>query len=138
MSADQAKTPTDSMRLDKWLWCARFFKTRSMATEAIRGGKIRVDGQRPKPARTITVGNNLQIHKGAYEYRITIDALSSKRLGGTAATALYTESEDSIAERDQLSQQLKADSAALPRPKRRPDKRERREIMEFNRKKREP
>ncbi len=124
------------MRLDKWLWCARFFKTRSLAATAVRGGKIRVDGHRPKPAKTISTGARLQIRKGAYEYHITVDALTHQRLGGSAATALYTESEASIAERERLAEQLKADSAALPRPKRRPDKRERREIMAFNKRNR--
>ena len=125
------------MRLDKWLWCARFFKTRSQAAAAIRSGKVKVGGNRPKPARTVTAGESLQIRKGPYEYRINIQALSQQRLSASAAASLYTEDPDSINEREQLAEQLKAESAAQPRPKRRPSKRERREIIRFNKRQRE-
>lgn len=137
MSSGTRETDKDNMRLDKWLWCARFFKTRSQAAAAIRSGKVKVEGNRPKPAKTVTVGEALQIRKGPYEYRITVDRLSSQRLSAADAVSLYSESADSISEREQLAVQLKAESAAQPRPKRRPTKRERREIMRFNKRQRE-
>jgi len=133
MSTDDTDA-TATMRLDKWLWCARFYKTRSQAAAAIRSGKVKVHGNRPKPARTITGGDELQIRKGAYEYRIRVDALSHQRLGATAANSLYTESADSIRAREQLALQMKSGAGAVPRPKRRPTKRERREIMRFKEK----
>lgn len=131
MSADNPNTAAETMRLDKWLWCARFFKTRSQAAAAIRSGKVKVDGNRPKPAKTITTGESLQVRRGPYEYHITVAALSQQRLGAAAAVSLYTESAESVQAREQLAMQLKSEAGAVPRPKRRPTKRERREIMKF-------
>jgi len=134
MSADNSNTAAETMRLDKWLWCARFFKTRSQAAAAIRSGKVKVDGNRPKSAKTITTGESLQVRRGPYEHHITVAALSQQRLGAAAAATLYSESQASVRERERLAAQLKSESAAQPRPKRRPTKRERREIMRFKKK----
>ncbi len=123
-----------TMRLDKWLWCARFFKTRGRAASAIKGGKVKVDGQRPKPAKTITPGAALSIRRGAYEYHVEVNALSHQRLGASAAAELYTETPASREAREQLAAQLKAEAASQPRPPRRPTKRERRQIIHFNQK----
>lgn len=136
-SADTSNSHDNSMRLDKWLWCARFFKTRSLAAGAIKSGKVKVDGHRPKPAKTIGPGDMLKIRRGPYEYHVTVDALSHQRLSATAAAELYTETEESKAEREQLALQLKAEAAAQPRPAGRPTKRQRREIIRFNQKNRE-
>lgn len=128
----------NTMRLDKWLWCARFFKTRSLAAAAVKSGKILVDGQRPKPAKSIGPGARLQIRRGPYEYRVTIETLTHQRQSATAAAALYRESPESIAAREALAAELKAEAAAQPHyHKGRPTKRERRELMRFNRRMRE-
>lgn len=126
-----------TMRLDKWLWCARFFKTRALAASAIKAGKVLVDNDRPKPAKTIAPGVELTIRRGPYEYSIHVDALSQQRLGAAAAAGLYTESEASIRARQELAEQMKLEAAARPRPPRRPDKRQRRQIIRFNQKNRE-
>ncbi|MCS3902713.1 ribosome-associated heat shock protein Hsp15 [Methylohalomonas lacus] len=123
-----------AMRLDKWLWCARFFKTRGRAASAIKGGKVKVDGQRPKPAKTIAPGAELIVRRGPYEYHIEVNALSHQRLGASAAAELYTESAASRAAREQLAAQIKAEATSQPRPPRRPTKRERRQIIHFNQK----
>lgn len=126
------------MRLDKWLWCARFFKTRALAANAIRGGKVRVDGQRPKAAKTINPGARLDIRRGPYEFHVEIQALSHQRLSATAAADLFTESAASIEARETLAAELKATAVSQPRPVRRPDKRERRQILRFQERNRDP
>lgn len=123
-----------SMRLDKWLWAARFFKTRALAASAIKTGKVLVDGHRPKPAKTISPGISLSIRRGPYQYHVEITALSHQRLSAGKAVDLYTESRASIEAREILATQLKAEAAAQPRPPRRPSKRERRQIIRFTKK----
>lgn len=125
------------MRLDKWLWCARFFKTRSLAATAIRTGKVHVDGERPKPAKVIATGAELAIRRGPFEYRIRVLALAHNRLSAAAAQTLYVEDEESIAARDQLAIELKADAALQPHVRGRPTKRQRRQLLEFQRRARE-
>ncbi len=127
MSSSELK----SMRLDKWLWCARFFKTRALATAAIKGNKIKVDGDQVKPARTIQPGNHVIIKKPPYEYQIEILKLIPNRVSATLAAECYAETNESIEKRDLLNQQLKAESAAFPRTRGRPTKRDRRHIIRF-------
>lgn len=136
-SGNSATSNDNSMRLDKWLWCARFFKTRSLAAAAIKSGKVKVDGNRPKPAKTVCPGETLKIRRGPYEYHVVIAALSHQRLNASAAADLYTETAESIARREELALQLKAQAAAQPHPAGRPTKRQRREIIRFNKKNRE-
>ncbi len=126
-----AQQELTSMRLDKWLWCARFFKTRALATTAIKGNKIKVDGDHVKPARTIQPGNKIIIKKPPFEYQIEILKLVPNRVSATLAAGLYQETQESIEKRDLLNQQLKADSAAFPRTRGRPTKRDRRHIIRF-------
>lgn len=121
------------MRLDKWLWCARFFKTRSLATTAIKTGKIHVNGERPKPGKTVVAGAELAIRRGAFEYRIRIMELPHNRLNAAEAQKLYIEDQDSITAREQLALQLKANAISQPRPHGRPTKRERRQLLQFQR-----
>jgi ribosome-associated heat shock protein Hsp15 len=121
------------MRLDKWLWCARFFKTRSLAATAIRSGKVNVNGERPKPGKTIVVGTELSVRRGPYEYRIRILNLPHGRLSAATAQEVYREEPESIVKREQLALQLRADAISQPRTHGRPTKRERRQLLQFQR-----
>jgi len=126
-------TAPESMRLDKWLWCARVCKTRSDAAEALRSGKVQVAGQRVKPARAVNVGMTLQVRNGAITRDITVLALSPRRLPAAAANALYLESAESISRREALATQMKLDRELNPRPRGRPTKSQRRKIIQFRR-----
>jgi ribosome-associated heat shock protein Hsp15 len=127
----QTAAETAGQRLDKWLWAARFFKTRPLAVEAINGGKVQVDGQRVKPGRSIRPGTRLTIHKGELEWRIEVQALSKQRRPAAEAALLYTEDEASRVKRqEQVRERREAGHA--PAPERgRPTKRDRRRIGEF-------
>lgn len=118
----------DSLRIDKWLWAARFFKTRSLAAEAVGGGKVQVNGNRVKPARAIKVGDQLQVHKGGFEFSVTVLALSGRRGPASQAQTLYRESDDSIQRREALREQHRLAAASAPRPPSRPDKKARRQL----------
>ena len=118
----------DSQRLDKWLWSARFYKTRSLAVEAINGGHVHVNGQRIKPARTIRVGDAIVITKGQYQWRLVVDALAQRRGPATEARQLYIEDADSIQQREAMRAEIRLLS---PTPAKRPDKRQRRRIIRF-------
>lgn len=124
----------NSMRLDKWLWVARFFKTRALATEAVNGGKVHRAGQRVKPSQAVQVGDSLEITRGQYSYSIHIDGLIKQRGSARVAATLYTETTESISEREKLSEQFKLLAAQTPSPQHRPDKRSRRRIIRFTRK----
>jgi len=124
----------NSMRIDKWLWVARFFKTRSLATEAVNGGKIHRAGQRVKPSQSIQVGDTLDITRGPYSYSIHVDGLMKQRGPASVATTLYTETPASIAKREELADQFRLHAAQAPSPQHRPDKRSRRRIIRFTRK----
>lgn len=119
------------MRLDKWLWGARFFKTRNQARDAIRNGRVREGGQRIKPSRSIRPGDRLDIRRGPFTHTVTVMNLTDRRLPAADAIKLYTEDRDSIERREQLALQLRTDKAGVPRPRGRPDKRKRRELIRF-------
>lgn len=118
-------------RLDKWLWAARFYKTRHLAAEAINGGHIHLKGQRIKPSRILILGDKLTIHKTPFTFEITVEGLSIKRGPAKEAQLLYREHEDSIEKREKLAEQRKLDAAQFPHAERRPDKRDRRRIIRF-------
>ncbi len=99
---------TTTVRLDRWLWAARFYKTRSLAVAAIKRGRIGIDAGKAKPARSVTTGNRLTIRKAQLIYDVTVLALSEKRLSARLASALYKESPDSIVERELRAQTIKA------------------------------
>jgi len=124
----------DTMRLDKWLWAARFFKTRKLATEAIAGGKVHRGGHRVKPSQAIQVDDELEITRGPYRYTVIVAALNKQRGPASVAQTLYTETTDSQAEREQLASEMRAHAAHTPSPQHRPDKRSRRRIIRFTRK----
>ena len=122
---------TDKLRIDKWLWAARFFKTRSLAKAAIEGGKVRLEGQRVKVSREISVGDRLRISQGWDERDVIVDGLSDQRRGAPEAQTLYTETAESIARRDQTAQARKLAGGMTERTQGRPDKRARRQIHRF-------
>ncbi|MFW5425922.1 MAG: RNA-binding S4 domain-containing protein [Methylophagaceae bacterium] len=127
--------PSDeSQRLDKWLWAARFYKTRSLAVEAINGGKVHLNKNRVKPSRTIKPDDILAISKPPYEHIITILGLSKQRRPAPEAQQLYIESEASIEKRAQLHEQIKSQPLGFRTDKGRPNKRDRRHIIKFTRK----
>ena len=132
MLREREKIP-DSMRLDKWLWCARFYKTRKLALEAIKSGRIKHLGKRVKPSRSVKCGEDYVIKRGPYTQEITVLAMSRSRRSPADAVQLYRESEDSIQQRDNLLQQLKINNAMAPRSHGRPSKRDRRKLIDFTR-----
>lgn len=124
---------SDKVRLDKWLWAARFFKTRALATEAINAGHVEVDGARAKPARPVKPGDELTIRKGTQEFVIHVRALSERRGPASEAQLLYEETPESIKRREEAAEQHRLGALLAPAPERRPDKRDRRRIIRFTR-----
>lgn len=125
-----AELSESGVRIDKWLWAARFFKTRSLASEAVNSGRVLVDGQKCKPSRTLKSGSTLRISKGDYLFEIEVLALSDKRGSATVAQTLYNESEASQQKRAELSERLR-DIRSMERGIRgegRPNKKQRREL----------
>jgi ribosome-associated heat shock protein Hsp15 len=126
---------SDDVRLDKWLWAARFFKTRALAREAVSGGKVHLNGQRAKPSRNVKIGDSIDISRGHFRYEITVDAVSDRRGPAREAAKLFTESEESVEKRTAIAQELALRRRAAPvPPASRPDKRSRRRIIRFTRK----
>lgn len=121
-------------RLDKWLWAARFFKTRSIAREAVSGGKVHLNGNRAKPGRSVNIGDELRIKRGEEEYTITIAEISTSRGPATVARTLYDESEENRLKREQLAEERRLAHQQDTRRERRPDKRQRRKIVRFKNK----
>jgi ribosome-associated heat shock protein Hsp15 len=117
------------VRLDKWLWAARFFKTRALAAEAVEGGKVEVNGDRPKRARPLQVGDEIRVRLGPYEHTVTVRALSGRRGPASEAAGLYEETEGSRTKREALAIQLKSLHAVFGPDKGRPSKKDRREIQ---------
>lgn len=119
----------ETVRLDQWLWAARFFKTRPVAVQNIKNGRVLVNGQRAKPARTVSVGDTLTIQKTPELcFEVNVLALENKRLGAKLATALYQETEASIHNRQELALRQQLAKSLVQFPTRRPDKRERRAL----------
>ncbi len=128
-----ADIPTD-LRIDKWLWAARFFKTRALASEAVAGGKVAINGQKCKPSRVVRTADQVTIQKGPYEFVITVDKLCTQGGPAKEAGALYTELETSRLRRLAQAEQSRLETAAGPRHTYRPGKRDRRLIVQFTRK----
>ena len=118
----------DRIRVDKWLWAARFFKTRSIAKTAIEGGKVHLDGQRVKVSREISVGDTLVIKHGWDEKEIVVRSLSAQRGPAPAARELYEETAASIEKREREAQARKAAGGAVARPTQKPGKHQRKEL----------
>ena len=124
--ADEAANP--GMRLDVWLWAARFFRTRSLARQAIENGKVDIDGQRAKPARQVRVGNGLRVVRGEEAFEVEVRALSDVRGPASVAQALYLETDASRARRESERAARAAQRAGYQAPQGKPDKRARRLI----------
>ena len=124
------KNDVEKFRIDKWLHAARFFKTRSLAADAVERGKVQINGMRVKPSKTVTTGDKLTIRIGPYQYEIEVLALSNKRSSATEAQKLYQETEESRKAREKLTEQIKVQSQQFY-TKGRPTKRDRREIERF-------
>jgi ribosome-associated heat shock protein Hsp15 len=124
------------VRVDKWLWAARFFKTRSLAVEAIEGGKILLAGERVKPAKLLQAGDVVSVRMGPYEHVVTVLAVSERRGPASVAATLYEETNASRVAREKLAEQLRmAPAAFVFEDKGRPTKRDRRELDRFREKK---
>jgi ribosome-associated heat shock protein Hsp15 len=123
----------DSLRIDKWLWAARFFKTRGLASEAVSGGKVHINGERVKPARVVKIGDQLTITRGLYQYVVYVRGINAQRRPFAEAQLLYEETEDSIRERQQQMDINKAVNASISYADRRPSKKDRRQIVRFKR-----
>jgi ribosome-associated heat shock protein Hsp15 len=121
----------DSVRIDKWLWAARFYKTRALAAEAVAGGKVKVNGERAKAAKAVRVNDALRIHIGPYEYEVRVLALSARRGPAPQAALLYEESEPSKVARKELATRLAAERRHVAHTEGRPSKKERRQIIQF-------
>ena len=121
----------EAVRLDKWLWAARFFKTRTLAKEMIDGGKVHYNGQRSKPNKIVEVGATLKIRQGSDEKEIVVLALATQRRCAPKAQLLYRETEQSLANREKLAMARKMNALSMPHPDRRPDKKERRDLLKF-------
>ncbi len=118
------------LRLDKWLWASRFFKTRRLASEAILGGKVHINGQRVKPSKEVQTGDSLSISKNGYHWDITVLGLNSQRRSASEAALLYIESEESKKRRLDLTAFNKDMYASAPQSER-PNKKQRRQIHCF-------
>lgn len=118
----------DSVRLDKWLWAARFFKTRGLASEAVAGGKVHLNGSRAKPAKPVHVGDALRVRIGPYDWFVTVRAVTERRGPPRDAQLLYDETADGRAARERLADAHKIAPAPAYRGKGRPTKKQRREI----------
>jgi ribosome-associated heat shock protein Hsp15 len=119
------------VRVDKWLWAARFFKTRTLAAEAVDGGKVQVNGDRAKPAKLVRPGDEVRLRLGPYEHLLRVEGTAERRGSATVAARLYSESEASRAAREKLHWQLTRAAPAIDPEKGRPTKRDRRELDRF-------
>ncbi|AOF01314.1 ribosome-associated heat shock protein Hsp15 [Serratia marcescens] len=124
-------TRDDAVRLDKWLWAARFYKTRALAREMIDGGKVHYNGQRGKPSKIVELNAELKLRQGNEERTVIVLALTSQRRGANEAQQMYQETEASIANREKMALARKMNALTMPHPDRRPDKKERRDLMKF-------
>jgi ribosome-associated heat shock protein Hsp15 len=125
-------TSSDRLRVDKWLWAARFFKTRAQAAEAVDGGKVEVNGARVKPSKELKVGDELRIRLGPYEHVVAVRAISDRRGPASVAHALYAETPDSVAARERLREERRlAPAMFVYEDKGRPTKKDRRALADF-------
>jgi len=117
-----------TLRIDRWLWCTRLFKSRSMAAEAVAGGKVHVNGRRVKPAQALKVGDRVTITRAGFEFECEVLKLPDRRGSAPLAQACYAETEQARAAREKFSEQSRLAAAFAPRSLERPDKHARREL----------
>ena len=128
---EEQREDAGGVRLDKWLWAARFFKTRSLATEAVNGGKVELNGLRPKPAKEVRVGDQLRVRLGPFVHELTVRALGERRGPASAAAALYDETPASVAARERLREQHRLAPTVQYDEGGRPTKKDRRTLSAF-------
>ena len=121
----------ERVRVDKWLWAARFFKTRALAAEAVDGGKVHVNGERVKPAKVLKIDDELRLQLGAFEHRVIVRDVSERRGPASVAATLYEELDESRQARERLAEQHRLARQAVRTEGGRPTKRERRQIDDF-------
>jgi ribosome-associated heat shock protein Hsp15 len=128
MRKESDPTDHEPMRIDRWLFFVRLFKSRSLASEAVTGGRVHVNGERVKPSRVVRVGDNIVFNRGAVPFECEVTGLPLRRGPAPEAAACYRESEASVARRTQFAERMRLATAFAPRPESRPDKHERREL----------
>jgi len=119
------------VRIDKWLWAARFFKTRSLAKKMVEQGKIKIDGQKCKPSRNVAIGNQVSIKKGSQLWDVMVLDVADKRGSATIAQTLYEETDESVKNRESANLLSKMEYHSTPKPDKRPTKKQRRDIKSF-------
>lgn len=124
---------SDSVRLDKWLWAARFFKTRALAKKAIEGGKVNYDGGRAKTSKQVEIGALIRVPQGWEILEVEVVSLSDQRRGAPEARTLYAETEESAQRRAKEAEARRLTNEAMQHPLKRPDKKQRRDIQRFQR-----
>lgn len=122
---------SEDVRLDKWLWAARFYKTRSIAKAMIEGGKVHYNGQRAKTGKLVEIGAKIKLRQGYEEKEIEVLKLSDQRRGAPEAQLLYRETTESVKKREEMAWARKNNALSMPHPERRPNKKERRDLLKF-------
>ncbi|MEB5974070.1 ribosome-associated heat shock protein Hsp15 [Pantoea dispersa] len=122
---------SEGVRLDKWLWAARFYKTRALAREMIEGGKVHYNGQRSKPGKVVELQAELTLRQGNDERTVIITAIGDQRRPASEAQQMYAETDASIEKREKNALARKMNALSMPHPDRRPDKKERRDLLKF-------
>lgn len=125
------ENPVEAVRLDKWLWAARIYKTRALARAMIEGGKVHYNGQRSKPGKVVELNATLMLRQGNDERTIVVKGITEQRRPASEAVALYEETAESIEKREKVALARKMNALTMPHPDRRPDKKERRDLMRF-------
>jgi len=132
MTKKQKNTTSDTgVRLDKWLWAARFYKTRALAREMVQSGKVHYDGQRSKPSKVVQVGAIIKLRQGFDSKEVEVLELSEQRRGAPEAQLLYRETEESLAKREENAEARTLNALYNPHPDGRPDKKQRRQLIRF-------
>ncbi|WP_086872709.1 ribosome-associated heat shock protein Hsp15 [Kosakonia pseudosacchari] len=123
--------PAQEVRLDKWLWAARFYKTRALAREMVDGGKVHYNGQRSKPSKIVELNATITLRQGNDERTVIIKGITEQRRPANEAVGLYEETAESIEKREKMALARKLNALTMPHPDRRPDKKERRDLIKF-------
>lgn len=124
------KAPSE-VRLDKWLWAARFYKTRALAREMIEGGKVHYNGQRTRPSKNVELNAEIILRQGNDQRTVIVKAITDQRRPASEAVLLYEETAQSVENREKLALARKMNALTMPHPERRPDKKERRDLIKF-------